>query len=618
MTGSQIQYITAEIYHRDKFASKVGLKDTSLISLISAHAGNDLMEPMPPNMAPTKRNESPNIEAVCYLCQFSSVEAFLEQNSEHETTILQCQKALKWYEVQNDISCEELISSTDLRHQNGSQFPQWLVELFHHGKLPSCPLNAAVSSQVIFHVAADNFQKESSVLAGKPIRQCMYALLDITKVVEFIRCGLNIKGVETTREELNGEFRDVTIAMVECLGHQQRQNLFYEILQCDKQTINRKLAETNGYQDWRFVAATLSFWARTTCPPEPLMRALLLCFTLCSLPDKKFNTFDRRLWRVPLDFRQSQEWQDTLHWFSQWQTIYHTAWTLNALLKEPMWVFSPAFFYDGELAMYLASSTDTSLWLCEVDTTLYNCLEEIVLSARLVTPPYDSEDSLSTAGLSLDSPQQAISVGGYLSSTQSTQSPHGKGQPQTQETTSHCEQHGAAATQSTPSPKLEYGMVVQAMSKQNVIEEQQKCSEHEKSAKTPGKAWRPETVAHCGFSPAKPTRKFQAKSTGSVAVVSGNGSPNKPVDKACTVKSSAQTSWKKTTSAAAATFVNANDKALANSTTLEARNCSKQKTPQPAQETRNETTPGNSNISPEEDKSSPTSQSAGLKSSQQI
>ena len=61
--------------------------------------------------------------------------------------------------------------------------------------------------------------RESSVLAGKPIRQCMYALLDITKVVEYIRCGLNIKGDETTREELNGEFRDVTIAMVECLGH---------------------------------------------------------------------------------------------------------------------------------------------------------------------------------------------------------------------------------------------------------------------------------------------------------------------------------------------------------------------------------------------------------------
>ena len=134
-----------------------------------------------------------------------------------------------------------------------------------------------------------------------------------------------------------------------------------------------------------------------------------------------------------MDFRQSQEWLDTLHWFQSVADYLSHCMDTECLLKEPMWVFSPAFLYDGQLAMYLASSTDTSQWLCEVDTTLYNCMEEIVLSARLVTPPYDSEDSLSTAGLSLDSPQQAISVGGYLSSTQSTQSPHGKGQPQNTE-----------------------------------------------------------------------------------------------------------------------------------------------------------------------------------------
>ena len=103
----------------------------------------------------------------------------------------------------------------------------------------------------------------------------------------------------------------------------------------------------------------------------------------------------------------------------------------------------------------------------------------------------------------------------------------------TQKTTSHCEQHGAAATQSTPSPKLEYGMVVQEVSKKNVIEEQQKCSEHESPPKPlarPGDLRQWPTVA---FLQPKPTRKFEAKSTGNVAVVSGNGSPNKPVDKAC-------------------------------------------------------------------------------------
>ena len=132
--------------------------------------------------------------------------------------------------------------------------------------------------------------------------------------------------------------------------------MFYEILQCNDLNINQKLSEAYVV-DWRFVVATVRFWARSTHPPEHLVRALLLYFMQCFLPDE--NVFCGRC-KVPSAFRQSQEWLDTLHWFSQWQAIYHAAWTLNALLMEPMWVFSPAFLYDGELAMYLASSGDTS------------------------------------------------------------------------------------------------------------------------------------------------------------------------------------------------------------------------------------------------------------------
>ena len=380
--------ITADVYHRDQLANQLQLRDTSLICLIPALVGSDFLEPCQPNHQ-TPNSESTTIQDICsYLCQFPSVKAFLE-NFNDEAIQLQCQKALEWYEVKNEHSYEKLVSSTDI---NGSIFPQWLVELFHNGHLPSFPLNAALFSQVIFNVVAENFNKESSMLAAKPIRLCIYAFLKINNVDEFIRCGLDIKRVEATRRDINGQFRGVTIELVESLSHQKRQSLFYEILKCNDLNINHKLANE---ADWWFIVATVSFWARSTHPPEHLVKALLLCFMLCSLPDE--NIFCGRC-KVPSAFRQSQEWLDTLHWFSQWQAIYHAAWTLNALLMEPMLVFSPAFLYDGELAMYLASSGDTGQWLCEVNTTLYNRLEEIVFSARLVTPPYGtSEHNLSSA-----------------------------------------------------------------------------------------------------------------------------------------------------------------------------------------------------------------------------
>ena len=562
--------VTAFFYHRDLFANELAFRDARLICLIPALVGNDFMEPCHPyfiKLMLYSVRRKPRIREICsHLSRFGSVNDFLEQSFGGKTLEPKCVMALQWYEVTEDLSCKELVLSTNLRHHNGGEFPKWLVSLFRLGRLPSYVMCAAVSCKAIFRVVADNFEKESSMLAAKSIREHMYALLEVRKAVEFIRSGLTIAGLKAQSKALKvEEFRGVTLASLEFLSHQQRQSLFYEILQCDKQTINIKLTETNGYQDWRFVAAALSFWARTTCPPEPLVRALLLCFTLCSLPDEKFNALNRQLWRVPLNFRQSQEWLDTLHWFSQWQTIYHTVWTLNALLKEPMWVFSPAFLYDGELAMYLTSSTDTSQWLSKVDTTLYNCLEEIVLSVRLVTPPYDSEDTLSssdsedslssfdskdifsssdsedslsstdsedsfdTSGLSLDSPQQAIFVGEHLSSTQSTQSPHGKGQPQTQETTSHCEQHGAAPTQSTPSPKLECGMVVQEVSKKNLIEEQQNTGEHEDATRTLGKACGPEAkVLDQGGSIKTQRRKKSWKTRASARMVS-SASPQQAI-----------------------------------------------------------------------------------------
>lgn len=396
--------VTADVYHRDQFADQLGLRDRSLFCVIPAIVGNDFMEPCVPSFISqmvrsisTTGSASSRIRAICsHLSHFSSVGDFTSRSYGGKKLEQRCQRALEWYEVPKDLSVEELVSSTDLSHHNGTKFPEWLTRLFHLGHLPSSPMDAAISSQAIFRVVAENFKKENSVLAGLPIRQHMYALLEVDTVVEILRCGLTMEGVKVMKQELNGEFRGVTLASVEFFSYQERQSLFYEILKCHKLTINLKL--TGRYQDWRFVAATTSFWARTTHPPEHLVRALLLCFMLCSfLPEARFKLLHSHSWKVPLEFRQSQEWLDTLHWFSQWQAIYHTAFTLNALLNEPMWVFSPAFLYDGQLAMHLASTTDTSQWQYEVDVDLYNRLEEIVVGTEPLTPLFITKNTLSSS-----------------------------------------------------------------------------------------------------------------------------------------------------------------------------------------------------------------------------
>ena len=494
---------TAVFYHRDWFAGQLCFRDTSLICMIPALVGNDFMEPCHPYFLKLMvcSVKSPRVRKVCcHLSKFSSVKSFIEESFGGKTLEPKCLKAQQWYEGSQDLSCEELVLSTDLRHHNGSEFPKWLVRLFHLGHIPSSAMGAAVSCKAIFRVVADNFKKDSSVLAAKPIRERMYALLEVQTVVEVVRSGLTLAKLKANTKER--EYRAVTATSVSFLSHQERQSLFYEILECSKQNINLKLS--GSYQDWRFVAATVRFWARTTCPPTYLVRSLLLCFTLCScLPDESF----RRL-KVPLWFRQSQEWLDTLHWFCQWQAIYHAAWTLNALLMEPMWVFSPAFLYDGELAMYLASSGDTSQLMGEVDMDLFNCLEEIVLSAEQVTPSEQKKHQ-----------------------TKDTSSQH-----------SIDDQQGAVGTQirRTPSQQVEG----RAMPNEP-------AGEHEGSTETPSTAEAQVLSQECVK--AKPKRKRSRRkkartSTGRVEVVTFNGAStsttDKHLDNPSTIIPSSQTSAK--------------------------------------------------------------------------
>ena len=118
---------------------------------------------------------------------------------------------------------------------------------------------------------------------------------------------------------------------------------------------------------------------KTTSAPQSVVKALLLCFMICSgFSDEKLRSLHRRC-IMPVAFRKSQKWLDVLHLFVKWQVIYHTAWTLNALLMEPMCVFSPAFLYDGQIAMYLASTASVGHLVNDIDTKLYHQLEYIVL-----------------------------------------------------------------------------------------------------------------------------------------------------------------------------------------------------------------------------------------------
>ena len=379
--------VKADIYHRDEFAKQFGFRDSSLLYVIPAIVGNDFILPSSvPIMLDLMLKGENEIRSICRnLKMFSSLVEYLASTSStsHE---LKCRQAKEWYEIPHSLSCQELVETTQLRHKNGDQFPQWLVELFHKGHLPSAALDVAIHCKAIFRMIPDNFHKESSIVAGQMIRQQIYSLLGCDEVVEIFRHKLTITGVKVSSTQLTSSCNNVTLASVESMTNRERQTLFYSVCNCDERALNHL---TGQYSDWKFVATTVRLWISNTEPPRKLVKALLLCFTLCSgLNDGRLDSLRRRD-HMPVTFRKSQRWLDALHSFMQWQVIYHTAWTLNALLNEPMTVFSPAYLYDGEIIMYLASAENIDhLIACLVpyqDRTLHRYLEKSALDLQSQT-----------------------------------------------------------------------------------------------------------------------------------------------------------------------------------------------------------------------------------------
>ena len=392
--------VMADVYYRDKFATELNFRNSNLFCGIPAITGNDFLPPCAPSYMMSiqssmsgRDGSSHRIRPICkYLSQFPSLECYAQSTLEGEKQAERCYEALELYSVLDSLSCEELVESTILKSHDDSSLPHWFVSLFHQGHVPSAAVESVVSCRVMFRIAPDNFQKKSSSMAALSIRQHIYGLLGCEQVVEFFRHGLAISGLKVHSTSLQGEFSKVTLSSIESLSRRQREKLFLSIVQCDEQAVNRL---TGKYHDWRVVAAATSYWARNTGVHVPIVKALLLCFMICSGLDDRAVDSIRKTHRVPIEFRTSQKWLNVVHSFMEWQDIYYTAWTLNAVLMEPMTVFSPAFLYDGQIAVYLASTGDIDrhIFAHDIDMKLYARLEEAVLSERVPAPSTTTESA---------------------------------------------------------------------------------------------------------------------------------------------------------------------------------------------------------------------------------
>ena len=371
--------ITAEIYFLDVFAKQMKFQDVALCYAIPAIFGNDFLPPC--NLKSMSsiyhcRSEGMpnNFKAICKcLSGFPSLDLYIESPL-GACLKKRCLDSLELYSIPRSQSSHELFQSTVLKYHDGKDFPRWLIDLFRHGYVPSIAMNAAVLKKVIFAMVPDNFQKQSSLVCSRSIRQCVYALFNCECVTEYIRHGMSIQGDRVPSVPL---YPQLTLDFVERTSTLDKRYVCFNTLHCDEKIMINFKAQ---YSDWQLVAAATLFWAKHTSVPMYIAKGLLLCFVIChglysSLKEIRRNCI------VPVHFRQSKMWLDTLHAFAEWQSTYHSAITLNAVLMLPLKVISPASLYDGQIAMFLASSRniDQISSTFNIDRKLYQLLKEVVI-----------------------------------------------------------------------------------------------------------------------------------------------------------------------------------------------------------------------------------------------
>ena len=387
--------LIAEVFHLEAFLDQFKLQDENLRYLIPVLVGNDflphLLSPAFAQHIGSSVSVSPNksnhlLLILRYASKFDSLDDFLEQASSIprgiDKSILRksCLEAEQMYGSPNTQNPDEMMKVTELKSSAGNEIPGWLLHQFRTGRLPLYIMEALVLEKCLLRIVVENSQLPSSLTVSGPLRQYMYIILGLGKssITETFRHGTDLQGVRVSCVPPEG-LQLPEISNVLSLSLPVREQLFYSMLGCDPMVI----AELED--SWKLVAASAMFWARSSHAPVYLVKALVLCFFFCFTCRGDLRRI-RRESVVAVDYRKSPKWMAALHAFAQWQCVYFDAMTLNQLLMEPLKCISPAFLYDGKIAVHLASikNMDRKVASSPIDPGLYEALLGSVLSQSSV------------------------------------------------------------------------------------------------------------------------------------------------------------------------------------------------------------------------------------------
>ena len=307
-----------------------------------------------------------------FACRFESLKSFIEEivlippKFDRKHLKGNCERAQEIYLPQRQrVNPDELALSTELTQSNGNTIPDVLLQQYRLGKLPMSIMEAVVLRKCKLKILVENPQFPSSLIISRPLRLHMYRILGIFPVSEIFRHELSEQR-ETVY--VTNKLQVPDVENVKKLDITKRKRILFTVLCCSEEAV-----EIND-ESLKLIAASLRYWATTADVAIPFVKALTLCIVLCYYTrTTKLQSLRKRA-IITTAFMRSSKRMEALHSFTQWQCVYFDAITLNLLLMEPLTVVSPAFLYDGKIAMHLASVQDIDQTVSQLlnDRTTYD------------------------------------------------------------------------------------------------------------------------------------------------------------------------------------------------------------------------------------------------------
>ena len=346
--------IYAELYFYELFCEQVGICDSSLLAVIPAIIGNDMISQLDvcqrkKILSPDPVYSSPIEKVVMYAASFTTMEACIRTLQEQQlidpTAIIEnIQEAYEDYFFLPCKFCTPLDPlRTSLKCIDGSPFPEFVLKKFRVGVF-STFLIRILHEQVMYKIVIEDLSESWCQLIGIPIRRAIYGILcgDDAVITEHQRGDNPLKydkvHVESVRT-VTYDGKKILLPSLQSCGMDIEKDYGKEVLFgiLDVKEENIKKIPTH----YQLLLAITSYWYRhcTINKKDVLLKAFLLNLqqplvalsTTLSKKQESEKNLSMASAKKPL-FPVSS----FTHAFAQWQSLYHNIYNLSRLLQDPL------------------------------------------------------------------------------------------------------------------------------------------------------------------------------------------------------------------------------------------------------------------------------------------